>query len=359
MVSPALTLWPGPLYRLCCPLLVVAVFQAGCGPASDALNVRSQPISGEYLAEGPVARFDRHAVDLGEIVLDRPAIERNAKFGITNHGNAALKVTKIRLSCGRASVSMPKSAIAAGDSESIKLGIRIRDPGKRAVSASVWTNGSDVPTVLRVQWEALFPIRCDPEELLFGDLLRGETRTMTVKVDPIDARSACRVSEVRLLQVDAGGLFARLTRDSVVVTVTAGADCRRFRSTLYLQLANCGVQSLAVPVSWRVVPEVAVVPEVIYLGPVPASSTWSRSILLRANGAGRLDSLLEATNAGKPLSYEVTWDELTPTVWKGVCHGITPRKIGVFHETLRLGQVRDSESEVVVSVSGFVEPRKE
>jgi len=93
-----------------------------------------------------VVSWDSTEYDFGEIQQNIPA---TATYELTNNSDQPLVIEKVKVGCGCTTSNYSKEAIAPGQSTIIEATFNAKKIGKFSKTASVSTNLSDEPTVLK------------------------------------------------------------------------------------------------------------------------------------------------------------------------------------------------------------------
>lgn len=178
------------MIRLAVPVLLAAL----AAPASaQFLNPTTPQKPAERPAPGPVSpglgpamlqariEFDRLEHNFGSIYDTEPV---EATFTFTNRGGGLLKISNLHGSCGCTVPALSKNEYAPGETGTIRV---VFNPhgrkGPQQTTVTVTTNQESNPiSVLTVKSEVLKIVDFDPAYAAFGQLNRGESKTMTVHV---------------------------------------------------------------------------------------------------------------------------------------------------------------------------------
>ncbi len=98
--------------------------------------------------------FDSTVYDFGEIQQNIPA---TATYELTNNGDVPLFIENVKVGCGCTKPSYSTAAIKPGESTTIEATYNAKKIGKFNKTASVTTNVSDQPTVIRLKGEVVAP----------------------------------------------------------------------------------------------------------------------------------------------------------------------------------------------------------
>lgn len=123
-------------------LLSVLTFTVGCSQTSQAETTV------DIDAQGPIIKFETNSHDYG-------TIEQNGNgtydFKFTNEGTEPLVLTNVRSTCGCTVPQWPRTPIAPGESEIIKVKYNTARVGSFAKSVYVTSNGSTQPVILKIR----------------------------------------------------------------------------------------------------------------------------------------------------------------------------------------------------------------
>jgi hypothetical protein len=97
---------------------------------------------------GPVAKFDKIAADLGELVQNNPG---TATFQLTNDGNEPLIITSAKASCGCTGLKYEKEPILPGKTVPISATYNAAAVGEFSKSITVITNAAEQPVILMIK----------------------------------------------------------------------------------------------------------------------------------------------------------------------------------------------------------------
>jgi hypothetical protein len=118
------------------------------------LSAQTQPASNPATQDtpkkvnGPVATFDKHTIDLGELTQGNPA---TTAFKLTNDGKEPLIIATAKASCGCTNLNYAKDPILPGKSVDISVTYNAAAMGDFAKTITVTTNASDQPVTLLIK----------------------------------------------------------------------------------------------------------------------------------------------------------------------------------------------------------------
>lgn len=243
-----------------------------------------------------------------------------------------------------------------GESGELSVNVLLGEPGRHVVSVKIETNSVQEPDgVVYLRWDGFAPIQVEPESAIFGNVFQGTTESVILNVSRrVDDRCTCE--SVTVSESDRGaGLSARLVGDQIVVTVLANNDLGVHRCNLLLSLQDCWRTSVRVPVSWNVVPQVAVTPATIYVGSVSPSHTVVRGFVVEAlDGQGLVEGDAKRASADASVEFRVDWDVKGATRWVGKLQCVAPSEPGLFSFELPVVLYAGGEKSAQVTLTGYV-----
>lgn len=138
------------------------------------------PGLGPAMVQGRI-EFDRLEHNFGPI-FDTGPVETT--FTFTNRGPGMLRIQSVHGSCGCTVPALAKTEYAPGESGTIRVSFNPHGrKGPQQTTVTVTTNQESNPiSVLTVKSEVLKVVEFDPPYAAFGQLNRGEARTLTVQV---------------------------------------------------------------------------------------------------------------------------------------------------------------------------------
>lgn len=304
---------------------------------------------------GAIAEFESLTADLGDILLDSGQLQREARIRVTNRGSGPLRFTQLTLSCGCLSARVDEPEIAPGAHGTLIIHADLSEAGERDVTVRAHSNCQlQSVHVVRVRWNGIPPVQCEPDEVTFGRLLAGETRHADVTIIP-SVTNGCDAFEVAPMAAQhAHTLTAELSGRRLRLTLSAGPEPGDFTQPVTLQVRNCWMESISIPVRWSVVRKVSVSPAVLFFGSVAPGETHSRQIVVQAHETDALRTQ-DGSDAGRLAeSVAIHWTKQEDRIWIGDVAVTAPSRPGAFHQTIHLpiGDPQDDGPRLVVS--GFV-----
>jgi hypothetical protein len=138
------------------------------------------PGLGPALVQGRI-EFDRLVHDFGKI-FDTGPVETT--FTFTNRGIGMLRINNVHGSCGCTVPALTKNEYAPGESGTIRVSFNPHGrKGPQQTTVTITTNQESNPiSILTIKSEVLKVVEFDPPYAAFGQLNRGESKTLTVQV---------------------------------------------------------------------------------------------------------------------------------------------------------------------------------
>lgn len=349
-------------------LFVVAIAVAGCGegaaPTSSDPSApdRAETPSGAAVpgstpvtSDGPKIASDLTFLDLGDMLL---GAERTVAFPIRNDGTQPLVIRRIETTCGctfarildatghaiaiaAASTSGTVHTLAPGAACSVELHfVSTGQPAARLRKQTRVVTNDPIQSelVLEIEVNLIKAFALDPQPLVFGEIVRGETITKTVHVAPDASMAAVEVLGFDEVPPYVEPTLAR-AGDGFDVTLTIRGDAPIGYLQPTLQLTTSDARFPRIPVQFAITIKSPVVidtgdasrREILDFGPIAAGSTHERTIRVENGGkeavnlvdvrvdSKRADCVKTAIEVGVPgHSYRVKVTLVAPTDAKSV-----------------------------------------
>ena len=116
--------------------------------AQNGSKATAEKLVNPKTVNGPVATFENHTIDLGELIQSNPG---TASFKLTNEGNEPLVIQTAKASCGCTNLSYAKDPVLPGKNIIISATYNAAVPGEFAKTITVTTNASEQPVVLLIK----------------------------------------------------------------------------------------------------------------------------------------------------------------------------------------------------------------
>ena len=148
----------------------------------DQRDVKMPTKSGD-LSDGRI-EFEEPALDFGKRAFGE---ELHGEFRFKNTGTETLVIERTRSSCGCTVPELDKKEYGPGESGVIKVKYSPKGTGKQTKTITVVTNSREQErVVLSVTATAVDVVKTTPKLAQFGEVLRGEEKTLDIAVDSID-----------------------------------------------------------------------------------------------------------------------------------------------------------------------------
>ncbi len=295
------------LARSCRPEVMRHVWLAvACGVmvATASAAVADEPQSAPGGVRGPQLACDEPVYRFGN-ATNNQVIEHG--FVIANTGDAPLRITRIRTSCGCTVAKLPKHEVPPGE--------------RTAIEASLALHGKHGPTRQKIAVTSNDPVRSEtelwfegvakeglvvvPERVLFGTVLQGETVNREVVI-----RSAPSLS-LRITALETyTPLFAveELPSDDPAVhrlqiRTTAHPEEGSIDSSVHVRTDSRQHPELYIPISAQIVTGVTIAPQTIELS-AGKRAPVTRYVSIR-RGAGGPFRILDITTPDASIRTDV------------------------------------------------------
>lgn len=248
-----------------CLLRLVLFFVSIChfalsGCDSSSQERHSSQISTSMMTTdlfGPIAEFERIAIDLGDVPLNSMADSRTVTFNLRNIGTEPLSLRELRLTCGCTTAKAVPEVVAPGEAGEVSVIVRLGVSGERTVSITVLSNcvnNSAIP--LSIRWNAIAPVQVAPELVDFGRMLIGTEDSAVIRLQRSPS-GECPESQIRVFVLpSAPGVSAMQDGDVVTVRLKASKPHGVHRDFVNFELTDCWRSSIRVAILWEVIPRI-------------------------------------------------------------------------------------------------------
>jgi len=217
----------------------------------------------------PQIKFDKLVYDFGRTSMVQSV---TGTFTFSNTGDGVLEVQKPNTSCGCTVASVKPDKLEKGQKGELVFTLNVAglSQGKLEKTITVPSNDNQMPTVTLTVKAELFSIyEVAPSLLSFRDLRIGSTMKFTVIVkrtdgQPLNITTAQTSSDAVRVRVEPMVEYAN-TAARVLLEVTAQGQPGRLAENVAL-IGGDGKQIAVVPISGRLVGDVAVAPELVFWG---------------------------------------------------------------------------------------------
>ncbi|MCC7170252.1 MAG: DUF1573 domain-containing protein [Planctomycetes bacterium] len=356
------------LARALSGLFVIAVVVAGCG--EDAAPTSAEPAAAAHAespapaaapaampvaAEGAKIASDRTFLDLGDMLL---GAERTVAFPIRNDGTQPLVIRRIETTCGctfarildaKGDVIESATSASSGTVHTLTPGaacsvelhfVSAGQPATRLRKQTRVVTNDPIQSelVLEIEVNLIKAFTLDPQSIVFGEIVRGNTVTKTVRVVPDETMAAVELLGFADVPPYVEPTLARVgDHFEVALTIRGDAPIGYLQPTLHLTTSDATFPRI--PVQFAITVKSPVVidtgdasqREILDFGPIAAGSKHERTIRVE-NGAReavnlvevrvdskRADSVSTAIEVGVPgRSYRVKVTLVAPADAKSV-----------------------------------------
>lgn len=290
---------------------------AGPAPASAVRPTESAALPVAPPTDGPRIASERTYLDLGDLLL---GAERTVAFPIRNDGNAPLVIRRIETTCGCtfARLLEPDGAVidtaataaagtvytlAPGETCSVELQfVSAGQPATRLRKQTrVVTNDVTNPElVLEIEVNVIKAFAIDPQPLVFGEVVRGQSTTKTVRLVPDASMTAVELLGFAEVPAYVEPKLERVADGfEVALTIRPDAPIGYLQSTL--QVTTSHATFPRIPIQFAITIKSPVIVdtgdasrrEILDFGPIAAGSTHERTVRVD-NGATEPVQLIEA-----------------------------------------------------------------
>jgi hypothetical protein len=254
-----------------------------------------------------------------ELAHDFGPVPRGAKvrhaFAFTNRLAEPITVLDVRASCGCTTGAASTRVVAPGQSAVVEAEMDTRNfVGRKATVLYVsfaTSGGRESEVRLGVSSTILSDVVLNPGSIDFGLVTRGETPTLSLTIDRLDAPgwrvqrmvSACKAIDATLTETARDGRsVSYLLKVSMLPQAVAGA----VRDEIRLMTNDAETPVFSVPVTATIRGDLTASPAVLSLGVAPSSGGAQGRYLLRASKPFTVRAV-EGQNEG----FHVTVDDQT------------------------------------------------
>lgn len=316
-------------------LLAVAVATVAFGLVSAPALAQFENPDGNILIveKKPAITMMKTAHDMGTVMqTDRPEFE----FEFKNSGNATLEIIRVQSTCGCTVPELDKKIYAPG--ESGKIHVKYDPTGKvggQHKQIHVFSNDPASPDIaLTVQANVEPVVYLEPKVLNFVPLMKGETKTLTVKVTgrPKDfAASLATVARsdlfsVKVLNTVPVKLNDKDMRETTIeVTVLGNAPVGRIVDALNIRTNDPAEPMLSCAISGFVNGDIKTEPQVMAFGVVKPGDKFENEIKV-SNRAGKPFKITKVeVKQPNPVELTISFtpvDPANPTVYTLKASGV-------------------------------------
>lgn len=133
--------------RIIFTAVIILMFLTQLSAQTQATSASGTPETPKK-TNGPVATFDKHTIDLGELTQGNPA---TTAFKLTNDGREPLLIASAKASCGCTNLNYAKDPILPGKTVDISVTYNAAAAGDFAKTVTVTTNASEQPVTLLIK----------------------------------------------------------------------------------------------------------------------------------------------------------------------------------------------------------------
>ena len=133
--------------RIIFTAVIILMFLTQISAQTQATSTSGTPETPKKV-NGPVATFDQHTIDLGELPQGTP---KTTAFKLTNDGKEPLLIASAKASCGCTNLNYAKDPILPGKTVEISVTYNAAAAGDFAKTITVNTNASEQPVTLLIK----------------------------------------------------------------------------------------------------------------------------------------------------------------------------------------------------------------
>jgi len=282
--------------------LGLMVLGAGPGLAQEPRQVESEPGSLLQPTRGSLA-FESENLDLG-LVHDGNKID--VEWPFVNEGESPVTIIKARPSCG---CTVPKGienlVVQPGEESVVRASFNpTGKKGQTSVRVTLETDDPERAVVtLSLSAEVESIVSVDPVLVQFGELMKGETKTLTIdltgQMEDLEALFATStdstVVDARVLGVEKVEINGRERQKSTLeVIAKAPKKTGQIRERLFIRTNDPRRRLVEVNVLGRIVGELKATPDRLGLGLIVPGQEFIKTTTI-TNRAGTPFEILDAT----------------------------------------------------------------
>jgi hypothetical protein len=280
------------------------------------------------------------------------------RFTITNLYAVRMEITGVRSGCGCVTATAAKRVLEPRESTTLDVSMDSRRfTGAKTVAVSVSVGPEFISSAeLKVSANSRADIVCNPGEVAFGSVPRGQAASQTIDVEYAGAL-AWQISEVLAkdmpLDVSIKELYRRPGQVGyqLKVTLKPEAAAGALKQIVYLKTNDPATPVVPVLVEANVISPLTVSPPVLSLGQVKANEALTRRVVVRGNKAFRILGI-DGIGEGITLSAEPS---LSSAVVQTVTFKCQLAKPGEFKRDLKI-KTDLQEAPVPVTIEATVMP---
>jgi hypothetical protein len=336
---------------------------AGCGAAGPTATATATP-------RPPALRLEPEAHELGDVPVGRPDDYRDVTTFLVNEGGAELRITSVESNCSCTALGLEADRVPPGGRVRLASRVKLGNTAEpRRVALRIATNDPARPVAAPTfTWRAVPPVRTEPAAVDWPAVAPGAhpAQELAVHYRPAGRPGPFRVectsyataveATFEAAEGSAGGDGAEVRLGTLRVRLREALDAGDFAQPLALKVFAGEEEAarLDVPVSWRVRPEVELIPNRLALGRARPGEVIARTVGLRsASGRAFRVASIRADDAALAL-------EAAPAAEAAPAQAVTlrvtvPDAGGPWRTIVRLRTDHEGATDLELPVSALVE----
>jgi hypothetical protein len=253
-------------------------------PLAAALSL-ALALSPSLGVAGPRLGIEEPIADFGSVEQGTPVTH---VFRLKNTGDAALRISNVKSSCGCTAAVVSESDVQPGAEARVLATLDTsRVAGRTTKVLSVYSDDPQVPVAaLTLTGEVLADLVLSPSPVYLGRLRRGETLSREVVIRPGRPGGT---AVVRSVGGELSGLQTRLESrpeggQRLLIGLDPGVPLGRFSRELRLETTSTRQAVIVLPVFGSIEGDVVVLPSQLSFGVARAGASPERRLLIRNRG---------------------------------------------------------------------------
>ena len=268
-------------------------------------------------------------------------------FIIRNSGSADLKIDNVVPSCGCTATTIDDALVKPGSEGRVHVEFDTTGfKGDKTKTVRVYSNDPETPTsLLTLNGSVEVDVSIEPDRVLFGDVIKGNSETKDVTVTASRANIAKIETNSPFLKLDIKEQGQR--KQKFALTLSPETRAGELRSRVLITLDEIPPRVINVPVFASVKGKLQLKPELVSFGIIQGTEILERSVRLLNHGSTPV-KIKEIKSSDAAVQCEIASIDKGDTY---VIHvRVDPRKV---ENTLRavLDIMTDSEEEEVLSLN--------